>query len=215
MDILSSMMSEGQTVRIFGYGSLLWKPDFRYARRTVGRIQGFKRRFWQGNVTHRGTEDNIGRVATLIKSKKSAVWGEMFEVRDQEAKAKVLNGLTNREVTLGGYDVIVTTFYPRELNGNPCHVIVFIATPHNEYFLGKSDIDTMAMQIIRAKGHAGPNIDYITKMADYIRKNIPEDKCTHLFSLDRRVRELRDQSICLSISIGLEDLYETENSNHD
>ncbi|XP_045175641.2 putative glutathione-specific gamma-glutamylcyclotransferase 2 [Mercenaria mercenaria] len=208
MDFIEEMMEEGQIVRVFGYGSLLWKPDFRYEQAFIGRIEGYKRRFWQGNVTHRGTDENIGRVATLIPSNKSKVWGVMFEVRDQEAKSKALNGLTNREVFLGGYDVIATTFYPRDGECKPCLVIVFMATSQNSYFLGKANTDTMAMQIVNAVGPCGTNIEYVTKMADYIKEHIPEDKDTHLFKLDKRVREMSDQKHCLNKSIGQKEFFE-------
>ncbi len=44
---------------IFGYGSLVWKPDFKYKRSKVGYIQGYKRRFWHGDNFHRGNDELV------------------------------------------------------------------------------------------------------------------------------------------------------------
>ncbi|KAG8232666.1 hypothetical protein J437_LFUL011898 [Ladona fulva] len=44
-----------EAVWVFGYGSLCWFPGFEYKESVLGCVTGFKRRFWQGNATHRGT----------------------------------------------------------------------------------------------------------------------------------------------------------------
>jgi cation transport protein ChaC len=139
----------------------------------------------------------------------------MFEVKDQEAKRKALNGLTNREVTLGGYDVITTAFYPTDDDTYASSVIVFMATPQNEYYLGKASMNTMAMQIVNAVGPCGANIDYVTKMADFIREHILEDKDKHLFALDKRVHELIEQKYCLSTLIGQSEFFEERQESRE
>ena len=57
---LKSISENPSTIWVFGYGSLLWKPDFTYSKRETGFIVGYKRRFWQGNSTHRGTNEKVG-----------------------------------------------------------------------------------------------------------------------------------------------------------
>jgi len=44
---------------VFGYGSLLWNTGFTYSTMEVGYIEGYSRKFWQGNTTHRGTPDSV------------------------------------------------------------------------------------------------------------------------------------------------------------
>ena len=152
--------------------------------------------------------DNLVLIRLLLLFFQSIVWGVMFEVRGHENKRKAMGGLTQREVTLGGYDVIRTHFYPRDQHSKPIEVLLFVATRRNKLYLGESSIDTMAMQIVAAKGFAGPNTEYVTKMADYIKENIPEDDDEHLFALDKRVRELSTEQFCLHRYIGKEEYYE-------
>lgn len=59
--VLESKVSESETksLWVFGYGSLCYKPGFEFNKATLGSVNGFQRRFWQGNVTHRGTKEQV------------------------------------------------------------------------------------------------------------------------------------------------------------
>lgn len=53
---------------IFGYGSLVWKPDFKYRRSMVGYVNGYKRRFWHGDNFHRGNDQLVRCCFVLLAS---------------------------------------------------------------------------------------------------------------------------------------------------
>ena len=55
------------SIWIFAYGSLCWNPGFEVRDRLYGHISGYSRKFWQGDSTYRGTPEQFGRTATLIK----------------------------------------------------------------------------------------------------------------------------------------------------
>ena len=52
-------IKEASSIWVFGYGSLVWRPGFEFHSKHIGFIEGFTRRFWQGNVTHRGTPSSV------------------------------------------------------------------------------------------------------------------------------------------------------------
>ena len=48
----------------------------------------------------------------------------------------------------------------------------------------------MRMQVVRSHGLSGSNVEYVTRLADFVRRHIPLDDDRDLFQLDARVRQL-------------------------
>ncbi len=53
---------------VFGYASLVWLPNFDYSEKTNGHVNGFSRRFYQESTSHRGTPEQPGRCATVLRT---------------------------------------------------------------------------------------------------------------------------------------------------
>ena len=91
-----------------------------------------------------------GRVATLIDEPQSKTYGVAYQLLGDSA----LEYLNMREVTLGGYVNHMTTFYPAAATGNksniarsPFPVLLFMATPSNDQWLGSAPLEDIAEQV--------------------------------------------------------------------
>lgn len=198
---------------IFGYGSLCWHPGFEFDKSVTGYVTGYSRKFWQGNTTHRGTENKPGRVATLVEDKEGIVWGRAFEVRGEAA----LPYLDTRECKLGGYHLKFTTFYPRlsspyssdseSSEGSTAPVsfpaVFYIATPTNKHWLGDAPLTEIASQIVECSGPSGHNVEYLLRLAGFMHEFVPEALDEHLFTLEFLVRSrIKEQNLCLKTLMG-------------
>lgn len=188
---------ESKALWVFGYGSLCWRPGFCFHKAVVGYVRGYSRRFWQGNTTHRGTDEKPGRVATLVEDKTSIVHGVAFAISGEAA----LPYLQNRECTLGGYMTQFTKFYP--LIGDPINVLLYIATPTNPLWMGEAPMEDMARQISETRGDSGYNAEYLLRLADFMRFHFPGEEDYHLFALEKEVMQRIDKhNMCLKTLMG-------------
>jgi glutathione-specific gamma-glutamylcyclotransferase len=64
-----TLIEESTGKMIFGYGSLLWKQNFKFTSSHWGYVENWSRRFWQGSPDHRGTPEKPGRVAGILPAK--------------------------------------------------------------------------------------------------------------------------------------------------
>ena len=84
------------SVWVFGYGSLIWRPAIAFRERRVARIRGWTRRFWQGSHDHRGLPDAPGRVVTLVPEPGAWCEGVAYCIAADLAAA-TFEGLDHRE----------------------------------------------------------------------------------------------------------------------
>jgi cation transport protein ChaC len=148
---------------IFGYGSLIFRPDFPFSARCQGYITGWTRRFWQASTDHRGTPQQPGRVATIIASPDERCWGVAYRVAEAD-RLRVLAQLDERE--RGGYERKIVPFNTGD-SDQPCveRVVVYIADHLNPHYVGPEDTQRIADIVRVARGLSGANREYVLRLA--------------------------------------------------
>jgi glutathione-specific gamma-glutamylcyclotransferase len=91
---------ETRALWIFGYGSLMWRPDFAFIERQPARLTGYHRCFCITSTHHRGTAERPGLVLGLDRGGYCA--GVAYRVAAED-EACVLAYLRKRELVNGVY----------------------------------------------------------------------------------------------------------------
>ncbi len=165
---------------LFGYGSLIWRPEIDFIDRRPACLHGWVRRFWQGSHDHRGLPDNPGRVVTLVAE--DGHCDGMAYLVDKEFAEATFDALDYREKN--GYERIEAEI--QFTNRDTAKSLVYIAPLGNHAFLGPAPLDDMVQQIRSCQGPSGRNDDYLFDLADAIRALDAEDD--HVFELESAVR---------------------------
>lgn len=168
---------------VFGYGSLVWRPDLPFVERRPAAIEGWTRRFWQGSTDHRGVPGAPGRVVTLVEDPDVLCWGMAYRV-EAAVYGEVVANLEVREK--GGYTAdAMALIFDAAPSGH--EALVYIATPGNPNYLGPAPLEHIAVQVRGSQGPSGHNVEYVTRLAQALREMNAEDD--HVFALERLVRD--------------------------
>lgn len=193
---------------VFAYGSLVFRPGFRFQRAYPACVRGFRRRFWQKSCDHRGTPERPGRVVTLVRAedvqgeeedaaaRAGIVHGIAYEVADDEWDA-VIEELDVRERY--GYMRTVDWLYP--VGENPAveeplarAVVYYCYKPQeNAIYCGPESTEEAAAVIAFAEGPSGRNDAYCFALEAALRQHgLPPDP--YLTDISRRVRAMQAQA---------------------
>lgn len=155
---------------VFGYGSLIWRPEGAFTEAREGWVEGWSRRFWQGSPDHRGTPADPGRVVTLVPG--GRVWGRAYRVSED-----LLGPLDHRE----------KAGYLREIvHVAGIEAVVYRAAEGNPSWLGPAPVEEMVEQIRRCRGPSGSNLEYLLRLDEALGQAGVEDP--HVSRLAARAR---------------------------
>ena len=149
---------------VFGYGSLIWNPEFPVAEQAIARAQGWHRSFCMRSIHHRGTEADPGLVLALDASAGAHCDGVAFRVAPG-AEESTLQALRERELISSAY---LERWLPVHLtDGRAVQALVFVIDPDHVQYCHLT-LDEQAQIIARATGGRGPNRDYLHATARHL-----------------------------------------------
>jgi cation transport protein ChaC len=150
---------------VFGYGSLIWNPDFPVAERQIARVTDWQRSFCMWSIHHRGSVAAPGLVLALDHVEAAICDGVAFRVTPGN-EADTLETLRARELISSAY---LETHLPLVLqDGRKVNALAYVIDPKHKQYCGGLSLAKQAQIIAGAVGGRGPNRDYLFATADHL-----------------------------------------------
>jgi cation transport protein ChaC len=170
-----------QDLWIFGYASLIWRPEFQADAQHGAMVHGWHRALRMRSRINRGTPERPGLVFALLPG--GACRGEVYRLPAAQAEAE-LERLWQREMPTGVYT-------PRWLPCRTAHgtlpALAFTLSRGSEAYLGRLP-DAEVLDILRhAHGRYGSTLDYLVRTALALReRGIVDREIERLMALAAR-----------------------------
>jgi cation transport protein ChaC len=133
----------------------MWQPGFSYREARPARLDGYRRAFCVYSRHYRGTPEQPGLVLGLAPG--GSCRGLGFRVDAAEAEA-VRAYLDERELVGYAYR---SAMLPVSIDAGEILAYTFVADPAHGQYAGHLGIERAAEIIMRARGSAGLNRDYL------------------------------------------------------
>ena len=161
-------LGDPDNIYVFGYGSLMWRPNFKYDIKFPTLLQGYRRELNVYSITYRGTPKAPGLVFGLTPG--GYCHGITFKISKKNYFQEVLK-IFKREMLANVYlPTIVKIETPY-----PFRALTFIVNEDSPQYSGPMR-DESKIEIIKAgKGESGSCVDYVMETYKYLEENSLRD----------------------------------------
>jgi cation transport protein ChaC len=150
---------QGERLRVFAYGSLMWNPCFVPLEAVPAVLEGYRRQFCILTVRARGTPQRPGLGPALVPDG-GACRGIAYALNSQTL-AGDLEALFEREMNTGVY---TPTWVEVEAGGRKHDALAFVVNASHSHYCGRLELNEMANLIAGARGSFGSCRDYLASM---------------------------------------------------
>lgn len=144
---------------VFGYASLIWRPEFDAAEHRSALVRGWHRALRMRSRINRGTPAQPGLVFALLPG--GACRGVVYRMRREHADEE-LERLWAREMPTGVYDA---RLLPCRTAQGVVSALAFTLSPRSESCLGRLADDEIVHILRHARGRYGTTLDYLADTA--------------------------------------------------
>jgi cation transport protein ChaC len=166
---------------IFGYGSLIWRPEFDFAERRPARVHGWHRALKMWSRINRGTPERPGLVFGLLSG--GCCRGVVFRIPRADG-GEVLARLWQREMKMAVYD-------PRWLAADTpegsVRALAFTLSRKSPSHTGELTDEEYRAIFAFASGIYGTTLDYAHRTLEELRRHDIHDR--NLEKLLRLIRQ--------------------------
>lgn len=155
---------------VFGYASLIWRPEFEAAEQRPALVHGWHRALRMRSHINRGTPERPGLVFALLPG--GACRGEVYRLEPRAADAE-LQRLWEREMPTGVY---TPRWLPCRTRQGMVPALAFTLSRRSEAYLGRLP-DAEVLEILRhARGRYGSTLEYLVQTALALRERRIHDR---------------------------------------
>lgn len=154
-EALLATLDPARDLWVFGYGSLMWRPEMDFAERRTAHLDGWHRRFCLWQWRYRGSRAQPGMMLAIEPG--GTCTGAAFRLA-APGLAERLRPTWWREMRGMAYTPRFVTCTTDE---GPVAALTFTANPAAPRYAGHLDEATLARNIARACGASGPSAEYL------------------------------------------------------
>ncbi len=182
LDALAGWQAD-EDVWVYGYGSLIWRPEFNFAEQRAALLHGYHRALCLWSRVNRGTPDQPGLVFGLDIG--GSCRGMAYRIPADDVPT-TMEALWRREMPSGAY-------IPRWLNCRTDEGIIsalaFTMNRNTDAYVRDLTIEQLVSIVCNAHGTYGPCVEYVLETAQALTQSNIRDK-----RLQALVRELRSST---------------------
>ena len=183
-----SQWGGAQDLWVFGYASLIWRPEFAFVEHRPATVHGWHRALRMRSRVNRGTPECPGLVFALLPG--GSCRGVAYRI-DQRHAVDELHRLWAREMPTGVYD---PKWLPCRTAQGPLNALAFTLSRRSPHCLPPL-ADEQVVDILRhARGRYGTTLAYLADTARCLReRGVRDREIERLVRLARSHRLLPDE----------------------